>query len=152
MKTFEVITKSQGIPKSGEPDPTPMIALDVAYILWTNVCRYGSWIVADGTRTALFKFKGQGELSRWGMLIAISGASAAIAGVGAGEAFGYHLDHLEPFEGIIREREDHLHSISWIVGVLSVAELTFDQVIDILKVSLFIGIIHLLWAMSFTNN
>ena len=29
----------------------------------------------------LFKFKGQGELSRWGMLLAMSGASAAIAGV-----------------------------------------------------------------------
>ena len=27
VRTFEVITKSQGIPKSGEPDPTPMIAL-----------------------------------------------------------------------------------------------------------------------------
>ena len=39
----------------------------------------------------LFKVKGQGELSRWGMLLAISGAAAAIAGVGAGEAFGYHL-------------------------------------------------------------
>ena len=27
VRTFEVITKSQGIPKKGEPDPTPMIAL-----------------------------------------------------------------------------------------------------------------------------
>jgi len=40
-----------------------------------------------------------------------------------------------------------LHPVSWIVGVLSVAELTFEQVIDILKVSLFLGIVHLVWAM-----
>jgi V/A-type H+-transporting ATPase subunit I len=94
----------------------------------------------------LFKVKGQGDLSRWGMLIAISGASAAIAGVGAGEAFGYHLEHMGPFEGIFEEG-GALYSLSWLVGILSVAELTFDQVINILKVSLFIGIVHLVWAM-----
>ena len=27
VRTFEVITQSQGIPKKGESDPTPMIAL-----------------------------------------------------------------------------------------------------------------------------
>ena len=146
VKTFEVITKSQGIPKSGEPDPTPMIALmwPIFYGLMFADMGHGLLLMGLGL---LFKFKGQGELSRWGMLIAISGASAAIAGVGAGEAFGYHLDHLEPFEALL-EKGGPLYSISWIVGVLSVAELTFDQVIDILKVSLFIGIVHLLWAMA----
>ena len=146
IKTFEVITKSQGIPKAGEPDPTPMIALmwPIFYGLMFADMGHGLLLMGLGL---LFKFKGQGELSRWGMLIAISGASAAIAGVGAGEAFGYHLDHLGPFEGLLEEG-GALHSVSWIVGILSVAELTFDQVIDILKVSLFIGIVHLLWAMS----
>jgi V/A-type H+/Na+-transporting ATPase subunit I len=91
----------------------------------------------------LFKMKGQGILSRWGMLIAISGASAAVAGVGAGEMFGFHIDHLQPFEDILH---GPLQPIAWLVGVISVAELTFDQVINILKVSLFLGIIHLVWA------
>ena len=146
VRTFEVITKSQGIPKSGEPDPTPMIALmwPIFYGLMFADMGHGLLLMGLGL---LFKFKGQGELSRWGMLIAISGASAAIAGVGAGEAFGYHLDHLGPFEGLL-EKGGALHSVSWIVGILSVAELTFDQVIDILKVSLFIGIVHLVWAMT----
>ena len=94
----------------------------------------------------LFKFKGQGNLSRWGMLIAISGASAAIAGVGAGEAFGFHLEYLGPLGGML-EKGGILHSVSWLVGIISVAELTFEQVINILKVSLFIGIVHLVWAM-----
>ena len=145
VRTFEVITKSQGIPKAGEPDPTPMIALmwPIFYGLMFADMGHGLLLMGLGL---LFKFKGQGELSRWGMLIAISGASAAIAGVGAGEAFGYHLDHMGPFEGLLEEG-GALHSVSWIVGILSVAELTFDQVIDILKVSLFIGIVHLVWAM-----
>jgi len=80
------------------------------------------------------------------MLIAISGASAAIAGVGTGEMFGYHLDHMGPFEGLLAEG-GALYSVSWIVGILSVAELSFDQVINILKVSLFLGVVHLVWAM-----
>jgi V/A-type H+/Na+-transporting ATPase subunit I len=146
VRTFEVITKSQGIPKAGEPDPTPMIALmwPIFYGLMFADMGHGLLLMALGL---LFKFKGQGELSRWGMLIAISGAAAAIAGVGAGEAFGYHLDHMGPFEGLLEEG-GALHSVSWIVGILSVAELTFDQVINILKVSLFLGIVHLVWAMT----
>jgi V/A-type H+-transporting ATPase subunit I len=145
VRTFEVITKSQGIPKKGEPDPTPMIALmwPIFYGLMFADMGHGLLLMGLGL---LFKVKGQGDLSRWGMLIAISGASAAIAGVGTGEMFGYHISHMGPFEGILEEG-GALHSVSWIVGILSVAELTFDQVINILKVSLFIGVIHLVWAM-----
>ena len=145
VRTFEVITKSQGIPKKGEPDPTPMIALmwPIFYGLMFADMGHGLLLMGMGL---LFKVKGQGELSRWGMLIAISGAAAAIAGVGAGEAFGYHLDHMGPFEGLLEEG-GALYSVSWIVGILSVAELSFDQVINILKVSLFLGIVHLVWAM-----
>jgi V/A-type H+-transporting ATPase subunit I len=145
VKTFEVITESQGIPKHGEADPTPMIALmwPIFYGLMFADMGHGLLLMGMGL---LFKFKGQGTLSRWGMLIAISGASAAIAGVGAGEAFGFHLDHMGPLEGLLEEG-GALHSVSWIVGILSVAELTFDQVINILKVSLFIGIVLLVWAM-----
>lgn len=145
VRTFEVITKSQGIPKKGEPDPTPMIALmwPIFYGLMFADMGHGLLLMGLGL---LFKVKGQGDLSRWGMLIAISGAAAAIAGVGTGEMFGYHIDQMGPFEGLLEEG-GALHSVSWIVGILSVAELTFDQVINILKVSLFIGIVHLVWAM-----
>ena len=145
VRTFEVITKSQGIPKSGEPDPTPMIALmwPIFYGLMFADMGHGLLLMGMGL---LFKVKGQGELSRWGMLIAISGAASAIAGVGAGEAFGYHLEYMGPLGGLLEEG-GALHSVSWIVGILSVAELTFEQVINILKVSLFIGIVHLVWAM-----
>ena len=145
VRTFEVITQSQGIPKRGEPDPTPMIALmwPIFYGLMFADLGHGLLLMGMGL---LFKVKGQGTLARWGMLIAISGAASAIAGVGAGEAFGHHIDHLAPFEGLFKQG-GALYSLSWIVGILSVAELSFDQVINILKVSLFLGIIHLVWAM-----
>lgn len=145
VRTFEVITKSQGIPKKGEPDPTPMIALmwPIFYGIMFADMGHGLLLMGLGL---LFKVKGQGDLARWGMLIAISGAAAAIAGVGTGEMFGYHISHMGSFEGLL-EKDGVLYPVSWIVGILSVAELTFDQVINILKVSLFIGIIHLVWAM-----
>ena len=72
----------------------------------------------------LFKFKGQGNLSRWGMLLAMSGAAGAIAGVFQGEAFGFHLEYFEPFGTLLHEGGP-LHSISWLVGSITVAQLTF---------------------------
>lgn len=145
VKTFEVITESQGIPKKGELDPTPMIALmwPIFYGIMFADVGHGLLLMGMGL---LFKLKGQGTLARWGMLIAISGASAAIAGMGAGEAFGFHIDHLAPFESWLHEG-GFLYPVSWLVGLMSVAELNFEQVINILKVSLFIGILHLLAAM-----
>lgn len=142
VRTFEVITQSQGIPRKGEADPTPMISLmwPIFYGIMFADVGHGLLLMGLGL---LFKMKGQGILSRWGMLIAISGASAAVAGVGAGEMFGFHIDHLQPFEDILH---GPLQPVAWLVGIISVAELTFDQVINILKVSLFLGIIHLVWA------
>ena len=145
-RTFEVITQSQGIPKHGETDPTPMIAImwPIFYGLMFADVGHGLLLMGLGL---IFKLKGQGNLSRWGMLIAISGAAAAIAGVGQGEAFGFHIHYFEPFGTLLHEG-GALYPVSWIVGVISVAELTFEQVITILKVSLFLGIVHLLWAFA----
>jgi V/A-type H+-transporting ATPase subunit I len=144
VRTYEVITNSQGIPKRGEFDPTWMIALmwPIFYGLMFADLGHGLLLMCLGL---LFKFKGQGTLSRWGMLLAMSGAAGAIAGVFQGEAFGFHLEHLAGFEVLLHEGGP-LHSIEWLIGAISVAELTFDQVIMILKVSLFLGVIHLGWA------
>ncbi len=144
VKTFEVITSSQGIPKKGEFDPTWMVALmwPIFYGLMFADVGHGLLLMGLGL---LFKFKGQGNLSRWGMLLAISGGAGALAGVFQGEVFGFHLEHFVGFEMLLHEGGP-LHSISWLIGSISVAELTFDQVIMILKVSLFIGVIHLGWA------
>jgi V/A-type H+-transporting ATPase subunit I len=144
VRTFEVITNSQGIPKKGEFDPTWMIALmwPIFYGLMFADLGHGLLLMGLGL---LFKFKGQGTLSRWGMLLAISGGAGALAGVFQGEIFGFHIQHFVGFEMLLHEGGP-LHSISWLIGSISVAELTFDQVIMILKVSLFLGVIHLGWA------
>ncbi len=145
VRTFETITDSQGFPKKGELDPTPMIAImwPIFYGIMFADLGHGLLLMGLGL---LFKVKGQGNMARWGMLIAISGAAAAIAGTGTGEVFGFHLDHIAPFEDLLHEG-GALHSFSWIVGSISVSELNFEQVINILKVSLFLGILHLLAAM-----
>lgn len=144
VKTFEVITDSQGIPKRGEFDPTWMIALmwPIFYGLMFADLGHGLLLMGLGL---LFKFKGQGNLSRWGMLLAISGGAGAIAGIFQGEIFGFHLEHFVVFESLLHEGGP-LHSIDWLIGAISVAELTFEQVIMILKISIFLGVIHLGWA------
>jgi len=144
VRTYQVITESQGIPKKGEYDPTWMIALmwPIFYGIMFADLGHGLLLMALGL---LFKFKGQGNLSRWGMLLAMSGGAGALAGIFQGEAFGFHIEHLAFFESMLHEGGP-LHSISWLVGAISVAELTFEQVIMILKLSIFLGIIHLSWA------
>ena len=144
VRTYQVITESQGIPKRGEFDPTWMIALmwPIFYGIMFADMGHGLLLMCLGL---LFKFKGQGTLSRWGMLLAMSGGAGALAGLFQGEAFGFHLEHFVVFESLLQEGGP-LYSISWLVGAISVAELTFEQVIMILKVSIFLGVIHLGWA------
>ena len=144
VRTYEVITSSKGIPKRGEFDPTWMIALmwPIFYGLMFADLGHGLLLMGLGL---LFKFKGQGTLSRWGMLLAMSGGAGALAGIFQGEIFGFHIEHFAGFEALLHEGGP-LHSIEWLIGSISVAELTFDQVIMILKVSLFLGVIHLGWA------
>ena len=63
---------------------------------------------------------------------------AAIAGLGTGELFGFHFEQLAILEPITESLP--------FVGLLSVSELTFEQVVKILEVSIAIGIVHLLLA------
>ncbi len=144
VRTYEVITDSQGIPKRGEFDPTWFISLmwPIFYGIMFADIGHGLSLMGLGL---LFKVKGQGNLSRWGMLLAMSGAAGAIAGVFQGEIFGFHIDHLEPFESMLHAG-GALHIIEPFVGAISVSKLTFEQVIMILKVSIFLGVIHLGWA------
>ena len=70
---------------------------------------------------------------------AASGAAASLAGLGTGELFGFHLKEISILSPLFAPLGDF-------VGILNVSELTFDQVIKILKVSVAIGIVHLLMA------
>lgn len=137
-RTFEVVTETQGLPRYGEVDPTPIIAFVWPLFYGLMFADFGHGVLLFGLGM-LFRKRGNGSLRTWGTLIAASGAAAALAGLGTGEMFGFHFDEIAFLAPIF----EPLHG--W-VGILSVSELTFDQVVKILKVSIAIGIVHLLMA------
>lgn len=137
LKTFEVITATQGIPRYGETDPTPMIAFvwPLFYGLMFGDLGHGLLLFGLGM---LLRTRGLGGIRTWGTLLAASGAAASIAGLITGEFFGWHMHEIAVLSDI-------LHFIPFI-GILQVSELSFDQVIMVLKISIAIGIIHLVSA------
>jgi V/A-type H+-transporting ATPase subunit I len=138
-KTFEVITETQGLPNHGEVDPTPIIAFvwPVFYGIMFADLGHGLLLVGLGM---FLRYRGIGNLKTWGTLLAASGAAASIAGLGTGEMFGFHIDEIAILAPLFEP-------LGPLVGALNVSELTFDQVIKILKVSVAIGIVHILMAL-----
>src|SRR6266487_734216 len=138
-KTFEVITETQGLPNYGEVDPTPIIAF-----VWPAF--YGIMFGDLGHGLLLFglgmflRYRANGSLKTWATLLAASGAAASVAGLGTGELFGFHIKEIAVLAPLFAP-------LDGLVGALNVSELTFEQVIKILKVSVAIGIIHLLMAL-----
>jgi V/A-type H+/Na+-transporting ATPase subunit I len=139
-RTFEVITETQGLPRYNEIDPTPIIAFVWPLFYGLMFADLGHGLLLFGLGM-LLRHRGNGSLKTWGTLIAASGAAAALAGLGTGELFGFHLSELGVLGPIIAPAKG-------LIGVLNVSELTFDQVVKILKVSVAIGIVHLLMAMG----
>ena len=137
-RTFEVVTETQGLPRYGEVDPTPIIAFVWPLFYGLMFADFGHGILLFGLGM-LFRYRGNGTLRTWGTLIAASGAAAAIGGLGTGEMFGFHFSQIAILSSIFAP----LHGL---VGVLSVSELSFAQVVKILKVSIAVGIVHLLLA------
>ncbi|HEY9386305.1 MAG TPA: V-type ATPase 116kDa subunit family protein [Nitrososphaeraceae archaeon] len=136
-RTFEVITETQGLPRYGETDPTPIIAFvwPVFYGLMFADLGHGLLLFGLGM---LLRHRGNGSIRTWGTLIAASGAAASIGGLGTGELFGFHLDQIAILAPLV-------HALPFI-GILSVSELTFEEVVKILEVSIAIGVVHLLLA------
>ncbi len=138
-KTFEVITETQGLPNYGEVDPTPIIAYvwPVFYGLMFGDLGHGLLLFGLGM---FLRYRGIGNLKTWATLLAASGAAASIAGLGTGEMFGFHIDEIAILAPLFEP-------LGPLIGALNVSELTFDQVIKILKVSVAIGIVHILMAL-----
>jgi len=139
-RTFEVITETQGLPRYDELDPTPIIAFVWPIFYGLMFADFGHGILLFGLGM-LFRYRGNGSLRTWGTLIAASGAAAAIAGLGTGEVFGFHMSEIAVLSGVFNSPP-----LNSFVGLLSVSELNFEQVVKILKVSIAIGIVHLLLA------
>jgi V/A-type H+-transporting ATPase subunit I len=138
-KTFEVITETQGLPNPGEVDPTPIIAFVWPVFYGIMFADLGHGLLLFGLGMYL-RYRGIGNLKTWATLLAASGAAASIAGLGTGEIFGFHIDEIAILAPLFEP-------LGPLVGALNVSELTFDEVIKILKVSVAIGIVHLLMAL-----
>jgi V/A-type H+-transporting ATPase subunit I len=138
-KTFEVITETQGLPDYGELDPTPIIAFVWPFFYGIMFADLGHGLLLFGLGMFL-RYRANGSLKTWATLLAASGAAASIAGIGTGEIFGFHINEFSVLAALFAP-------LDGLVGALNVSELTFEQVVNILALSVAIGIIHLLMAL-----
>ncbi|MEO9321705.1 MAG: V-type ATPase 116kDa subunit family protein [Nitrososphaera sp.] len=137
-RTFEVVTQTQGTPRYDEVDPTPIIAFVWPLFYGLMFADLGHGLLLFGLGM-LLRVRGNGSIRTWGTLIAASGAAASIAGLATGDFFGFHISELQVIGPLVGP-------LGSIVGILNVSDLTFPEVIKILKVSVAIGIVHLLMA------
>ncbi|HZT35915.1 MAG TPA: V-type ATPase 116kDa subunit family protein, partial [Nitrososphaera sp.] len=137
-ETFEVVTQTQGTPRYDEVDPTPIIAFVWPLFYGLMFADLGHGLLLFGLGM-LLRNRGNGSIRTWGTLIAASGAAASLAGLGTGDLFGFHLAELQPLAPLFAP-------LKGFVGILNVSDLNFPEVIMILKVSVAIGIVHLLMA------
>ena len=91
--TFEVITETQGLPRYGEMDPTPIVAFVWPLFYGLMFADLGHGLLLFGLGM-LLRHRGNGSIQTWGTLLAASGAAAALAGLGTGELFGFHVTKL----------------------------------------------------------
>jgi len=138
-KTFEVITETQGLPDYGELVPTPIIAFVWPFFYGIMFADLGHGLLLFGLGMFL-RYRANGSLKTWATLLAASGAAASIAGIGTGEIFGFHINEFSVLAALFAP-------LDGLVGALNVSELTFEQVVNILAVSVAIGIMHLLLAL-----
>ena len=140
IHNFQVITETQGLPRYGELDPTPIIAFVWPTFYGLMFADLGHGILLFGLG-ALFRYRGNGRLRLWGTLIMASGLGATIGGLATGEAFGFHFEEIALLAPL-----KEIPVLGDLIGLLSVSELTFEEVLKILEVSVAIGVIHLLLA------
>ena len=139
-QNFQVITETQGLPRYGEVDPTPIIAFVWPTFYGLMFADLGHGLLLFGLG-ALFRYRGNGRLRVWGTLIMASGLAAAIGGLGTGEAFGFHFEEISILAPL-----KEIPVLGNLMGLLSVSELSFEQVLKILEVSVAVGVVHLLLA------
>ncbi len=133
-KPFELLTKLYSLPKYGEPDPTPVIAVSFAifYGIMVGDAAYGAIIAALGC--LLPKLFGRSEaVIKLRDVLLISGFAAIVWGVLTGTYFGNALEYLR------------IPPYSSIVAVFS--DITLMPVVAIAMAAI-IGVVHMILAHS----
>ena len=134
IKPFENITLTQGAPRSGEIDPTPLIAFifPIFYGIMFGDFGQGLLLFIFGL---ILRLRGSPSLKHWGEIIMAAGACATVVGALVGECFGLKLASL-PVIGDFFKRIHLLHLVEhegFNIGAVS----------TILTVAILIGTVHI---------
>ncbi|MEM1948607.1 MAG: V-type ATPase 116kDa subunit family protein [Candidatus Caldarchaeum sp.] len=132
MRPFENITNIQGVPKSGEIDPTPFVSIffTVFYGLMFADIGHGLVILVFG----MFMYKRtSGPLREWAKLLLYLGLSSAVCGFLIGEAFGFKVGKYINSPELIHLVEEHGGT----------KQFSLAEVQKMLVFTLFLGISHM---------
>jgi len=134
IKPFENITLTQGAPRSGEIDPTPIIAFIFPIFYGIMFGDFGQGLVLLIFGLVL-RLRGSPSLKHWGEIIMAAGACATVVGAFVGECFGLELSSL-PAIGDFFKRIHLLHLVEH-------QGFNIESVSTILTVAILIGTIHI---------
>ncbi len=136
-RTFELITSEQGVPSRHEVDPTPIISFVFPVFFGLMFGDFGHGLVLT-VFSILLIIKGIGSIREWGKIFLAAGLSATFFGAIFGEFFGFSLHSILPVPTLLEiiHREGQ------------VAQLDNAGVINIVLLSLFIGVAHLATALA----
>jgi V/A-type H+-transporting ATPase subunit I len=137
IKPFELLTSEQGIPSQHEVDPTPIISFVFPVFFGLMFGDFGHGIVLTLFSLLLIK-RGVGSIKEWGKIFLAAGISATFFGAIFGEFFGFSLHQLLPIPTLLEivHREGQI------------AQLDSVGVINIVLISIFIGVAHLITALG----
>ncbi|MEM4417047.1 MAG: V-type ATPase 116kDa subunit family protein [Nitrososphaerota archaeon] len=132
LAAFEKITFIQGVPKTGELDPTPYVALFFSVFYGIMFADMGQGLVILGFALFMLR-KVMGELRKWAVILAVLGISSSITGFLIGEAFGFKISGTLPSPALIHLVEEHGGAKTFAIS----------EVQRLLIFTIFLGVLHL---------
>lgn len=130
-EAFQNITLTQGPPRYGEFDPTPIVALIFPIFYGMMFADFGQGIVLLILGLVL-RIRGDPSMKDWGTIFSSAGIAATFFGLLVGEAFGVNLGGVPLIGGIFQQ-----------LRIIDVSELNQNTVLRILIVGFLIGVVHI---------
>jgi V/A-type H+-transporting ATPase subunit I len=136
VKAFEQVTLTQGPPRYGELDPTPIIALIFPIFYGFMFGDFGHGLVLSLFGFFLTRRRVE-SLRRWGVLILATGIAASVMGLIIGEFFGIEIKELAPPLGrlMLVEFVERVHE--------GAATISMEGLMVLLQAALLLGALHL---------
>jgi V/A-type H+-transporting ATPase subunit I len=136
-KDFQNITLTQGPPKYGEFDPTPILTLVFPIFYGMMFADFGQGLVLLILGLAL-RIRGDPSMKQWGTIFTAAGIAATVFGFIVGEVFGFEIGGL----GIIGAE---FQSLGFPILNVAVKEgkINQDSILLVLKAGILIGVVHI---------